>query len=453
MSVNTPNAPAQAVQSVATVPPVVTPELLAEESLKLTPQQKSQWQDTMSLMAWTCPGFRHLFYKLLSQSNGEYGAIPTKSVPVAATDARNILINPEPFFKYPLKQRTFIMGHEIVHNVYGDVEFLKACGISGTVPMSDGTTLPFRNSTMQKAMDFRINALLRDGRIGEPPPDCLLDDTIATANDSVVDAYKKVWDDEENNGGAKTGKAPLDWVLSPGSTNGTPQQPRNNQQWGVEIAAAQVLEQMKAQGKMSGALQRMFKELLDPVVPWTEHIRGIFNRKVGSGSYNWRKPDRRYIVRDLFMPSKSGNGAGWVVCWGDTSGSIGNDELCKYLSELGSIIEECKPARLTVVWCDADIGVRDDGTPTIDEIEDAADLAEIQYGGKPVKGGGGTEVDPVFQWITESPEQPEIFIGFTDGFVDFPDEAPPYHCIWAMTSSKVAPFGDTVHINPEHARP
>jgi len=228
-------------------------------------------------------------------------------------------------------------------------------------------------------------------------------------------------------------------VLQPGQSNGTPSQPRNQQQWQVEIAAASVLEQMKSQGKGSGALQRMFEQILNPVVPWTDMIRGIFNRKVGSGSWNWKKPDRRQIINDIYMPSRSGNGAGWVVCWGDTSGSIGNDELAKYLAELGAIIEECQPQRLTVIWCDAAI-------QRIDELEDASDLEQIRYDGAP--GGGGTEVTPVFDWIADHTEQPDVFIGFTDGFVDFPAEEPPYTMIWAMTSSKIAPYGDTVSINP-----
>src|SRR6185369_16850225 len=84
-------------------PPTVTPAELEAESLKLTPQQVSAWQDTMSLMAWTAPGFRHLFYKLLSNNKGTYGAVPTRHVPVAATDARNIMINPDTFFAYSLK--------------------------------------------------------------------------------------------------------------------------------------------------------------------------------------------------------------------------------------------------------------------------------------------------------------------------------------------------------------
>jgi hypothetical protein len=191
----------------------------------------------------------------------------------------------------------FIMGHEIVHNVYGDVEFSSAATLPApcrwtTAPRCRSATRP-----MQKAMDFRINALLgQQHRLAAEG--LLLDDTIAKANDGVCDVYRKVYEDEEN-GGSKTGKhRGFDIVLKPGQQRHG-QQPRNPQQWGVEIAAAQVLESMKSQGKMAGALKRMFEEMLNPVVPWTDHIRGIFNRKVGSGSYNWKRPDRRFIVRDI----------------------------------------------------------------------------------------------------------------------------------------------------------
>ena len=408
----------------------------------LTPQQNNQWQDTMSLMAWNCPGFRHLFYKLLSNNDGKYGAVPTHNVPVAATDQKNIMINPDTFFKMNLKERVFVMGHEVVHNVYSDVDFLKRCAAAGTVPMDDGTTLPFRNQTMQKAMDYRINALLRDSKIGAPPQGVCLDDTIATANDSAIHAYKNVYEDEES-GGHKTGKhQAMDIVLMPGTSGA--QSARNPQQWAVEVAAAQVLEAMKSQGKGGGALDRFFNQILNPVVPWTDHIRGIFNRKVGTGSYDWKKPDRRLIMRDIYMPSRSGNGAGWVVCWGDTSGSIGEDEMCRYMAELSSIIDDCKPTRITVLWCDAAIH-------KVDEIEEAGDLETIKHAGTG-GGGGGTDCEPVFDWINESLEKPEVFIGFTDGCVSFPAVVPDIPVIiWAMTTDKDAPFGENVRINPKNA--
>jgi predicted metal-dependent peptidase len=424
-------------------PSVLGSEVGEITPIGLTPQQTSQWQDTMSLMAWTCPGFRHLFYKLLANNDGAYGAVPTRDVPVAATDQRNIMINPDTFFKnYSLKERVFIMGHEVVHNVYNDVEFLNRCLRNGTVPMDDGTTLPFREGTMQKAMDFRINALLKDSNIGSPPKDVLLDPTIATANEGVCDVYRKVWDDEENNGGKKVGGKSFDLILGPGAGSGGNAAPRNQQQWQVEVAAAAKLEAMKSQGRGHGSLNRFFNQILNPVVPWTDHIKGIFNRKVGTGSWNWKKPDRRMIVRDIYLPSRSGNGAGWIVCWADTSGSIGEEEMCRYMAELSSILSDCNPKRITVCWCDDEIH-------RIDEIEEALDLEEVKHSGTQ-GGGGGTDCQPVFDWIAEHTEQPEVFIGFTDGYVSFPPSTPDIPVIiWAMTTEKDAPFGDMVRINPE----
>jgi predicted metal-dependent peptidase len=410
------------------------------ESMELTPAQIQKWGDTTSMMAWTAPGFRSIWYRLLANNEGKHIAIMSREVPVAATDGKNVIVNPDAYFEYPLQERTFIAAHEIVHNVYGDVELLHRCMRSGSVPMHDGTTLPFDMEVMQKSMDYRINPLLADSKIGKPPKDCLLDRKIAGANDSLLDVYKKVYEKKQDDGELPGGD--FDTLLPPGKSTG--QQPgnaaaqRNQQQWAVEVAAAQTIEQIRAQGKLAGALQRMFQEILQPEIPWSEHIRGIFNRRVGSGSYNWRRPDRRFIVRDLYLPSCSGHGAGWVVVWGDTSGSIGQGELCSYLAELGGIVEDVRPKRLTVLWCDSKIH-------RIDEIEEASDLQRIKHAG--VGGRGGTAVIPVIDWIAaHAHEPPDMFVGFTDGYVTFPPTPPPYPVIWCSVADTKYPFGDVVRI-------
>jgi predicted metal-dependent peptidase len=415
----------------------------AFEVVELDAKQKQQWGDTMSLMAWTCPGFRHIFYKLLVNNDGVYGAVFTKSVPIAATDAKNILINPDTFFAIDLKQRVFIVAHEIVHNIYGDVEQMHRFQAKGKVPLNNGKELPFDNDQFQWAMDYRINALLVDSKVGEMPknPDGtqagLYDPKIAGANDSVLDVYQKIYKKRPDN----KGKGGFDIILQPGASTG--QNPgaaanqRNQQQWAVEISAARTIEQMRSQGKMAGSMQRMFKEILEPEVPWTEHIQGIFNRRIGSGSYNWRRPDRRFLMQDLHMPSRSGHGAGWLVIWGDTSGSIGASELHRYLAELTDIVESVRPRRLTVLWCDARIH-------RIDEVEEACDLQKIRYEG--VGGGGGTSVDPVFKWIADSQEVPDMLLCFTDGYVTIPNE-PAFPVLWASTTDKKYPYGEVVRIN------
>lgn len=430
------------------------PEEIKKEDLNdcgLTAQQQNRWQETMSLMAWNAPGFRHLFYKLLVNHHGKYACVPTRGIPVAATDGRNILINPDTFFKYDLRERVFIVGHEVLHNVYKDVDFLYRCRKAQTVPMDDGSTLPFDEKAMQHAMDYRINALLEESRIGKAPKGALLDKEIAKANDGVIETYKKVYQDYDKNGklgGNPNGQQGFDTILNPGASTGqSPQQAQQNgQQWAVETKAAQTIEEMKSQGKMAGALKRMFEQVLNPQIPWTEKIRGIFNRKVGSGNYDWRKADRRFIVRDLYMPGKSGNGAGHVVVWGDTSGSISPKELCHYMAELSSIVEECQPKRLTIIWCDAAIH-------RIDEIQDISDMARLQYDANTdgIGGGGGTACDPVFEWVKQNcHERPEVMVCFTDGLVDFPDVPPPVDLvIWASTAKTPDqyPYGDVVEIN------
>ena len=415
------------------------------DDIELTAKQKQQWGDTVSLMAWTAPGFRHLWYKLLANNNGDYTAIMADAThcPNAQTDGKNIMVNPDWFFGLSLSERVYVLGHEIIHNVYGDVELLHRCMKSGQVPQHDGTHIPFDNATMQKSMDYRINALLNESNIGKAPKEGNYDPE-TSANESVLDVYKRNYVKQEDPDGDQQGPGGFDGLLPPGSSTGQNPQAaaaeRNPQQWATEIATAQTIEQIRSQGKISGALKRMFKEILEPEIPWTEHIRGIFNRRVGSGSYNYRRPDRRFIVRDLYVPSRSGNGAGHIVIWGDTSGSIGPHELEKYLGELSGIVDDCKPRRLTVIWCDSAI-------QHVDEVQEAMDLQKIKQRG--VGGGGGTSVDPVFQWIEDNcHEMPDAFIGFTDGCVTFPDVAPAYPVIWASVDrSTNYPFGEVVQIN------
>lgn len=421
------------------------------EIVGLTDKQRQQWAETMSMMAWTCPGFSHLLYRRLVNHDGEYTILPVtdpERCPIAATDGKNIMANPERFFEYPLKQRVFITAHEVVHNMFGDCERMYDWHATGTVTMPDGTSLPFREDLMQKAMDFRINALLRDSNIGQVPPDALIDDEIAKADTPVHEAYRKLYEDDDGGGKGRKGKGKgpgqqgFDNVLAPGTSTGqTPQQAasqRNNQQWATDIAAARQLEQQRAEGEMPGALKRMFEELLNPKVPWQDFIRTLINRASGSGGSDWSRADDDYLVHDRFEPMPTGKGAGWWVIWGDTSGSIAAPELNKYLGEIGGIIDDVKPTRITVIWCDSAISY-------IDEVTDAADLQDIKCRG--TGGGGGTSMMPVMEWIAEQVEQPEGFIGMTDGEVDFPDEQPHFAVIWAsVQAGKTYPFGEVVDI-------
>ena len=439
------------------------------KEIDLTPEEKQKWGDTMSLMAWTAPGFRHLWYRLLQNHNGNYTAIMAefnyddilgngdKRPGVALTDGSNIVCNPKTFFKYSLKERVFIGAHEVAHNVYSDVNTLWRLRNEANITCTDGKVFPYKAEIMQKAMDYRINAMLVDSRIGHMPKDALYDPAIAEAKEGIYDVYGKVYKQDEDGGPSGPGQTPghgnaqgqngfdPNGLLPPGASTGTPSgqaaQGRNNQSWAIEVAQASRLESQRSQGKTPGSMQHMFDELLDPKVVWTDYIDTICKRLMGSGSYNWKKPDRRFIGRDLWLPGRGGEGAGWVVIWGDTSGSIGENDLNRYLGEMSGLIEEMHPERLTVIWCDAKVH-------HVDEVSDTGDLQNIKARG--VGGRGGTSIEPVFDWIAEASRdrQPDMFIGMTDGEFTWPDK-PAYPIVWASIheDKNQYPYGEVVPIN------
>jgi predicted metal-dependent peptidase len=189
----------------------------------------------------------------------------------------------------------------------------------------------------------------------------------------------------------------------------------------------------------------MLSEVLNPQVDWREKIQALFARKVGSGSYDWRKPDRRLIVRDIIAPGRSGFGAGTVVVAVDTSGSIGEPELQMFFAEMSGILEDVKPARLVIAWCDAKLH-------RVDEVDEPGDLAGVRKKGAP--GGGGTSFIPVFDWMAEEGIQPDALVYLTDGYGSFPVFTPQYPVIWGNISPPGTvkyPFGDVVDVPKQAA--
>ena len=397
---------------------------------------KRKWIETRSALLWSCPAFTHILFSMLNPSKGELAAIFTDEVPIAATDGENLILNPATFFKYTLSERVFIVAHEILHCIYNHCILSRPYRQSGKVKFSDGTSLPYDAMTMNVAMDLVINDALIKSGVGSFPKEGCHDVSLATADDSFLDAYKKVFK-QQKNGGKGPGGGGFDVILEPGAGSGKDpgkaQQGRSQAEWDTAVAGA--IATAKSQGKLPAALERLLGEVLDPVIPWQEHIRSFFARKVGNSAYNWRKPDKRMIQRDIFTPARSGFGCGDVIVAVDTSGSIGQKEIDLFFGEVRGILEDVKPMKLWLVWCDAQVH-------RVDELDSGADLAGL----KPV-GGGGTDFRPVFDWAEQSNVRADAIVYFTDMMGTFPDNAPETPVIWADIYGRIkAPFGETIAI-------
>ena len=61
-----------------------------------------------------------------------------------------------------------------------------------------------------------------------------------------------------------------------------------------------------------------------------------------------------------------------------------------------------------------------------------------------MKGGGGTDFRPVFDYVQQHGYQPSCMIFLTDLYGDFPKHAPEYPVMWVASNNEKAPWGTTV---------
>jgi predicted metal-dependent peptidase len=207
-----------------------------------------------------------------------------------------------------------------------------------------------------------------------------------------------------------------------------------------KIAADTAAKAQKAAGKMPAGLDRFIKELVNPKVPWTELLRQFVER-AAKNDYTWRMPNRRYIPMGVFLPSLYSEELGSVVIAIDTSGSVTEEELTQFASEISSILEEY-PTTITVIYCDSRVA----GHQVFERDDLPLDLQP--------KGGGGTDFRPPFKFAEKEGLEPVCFIYLTDMECDdYPDEPPDYPVMWVSTQELdniyyggTPPFGEVIEM-------
>jgi predicted metal-dependent peptidase len=438
------------------------------EEVELTTKQSQLWDQTRAKFMWEAPGFCHILFSMMNPKRQDAKAIFSETMPawMAATDGLYVYLKPSAFFSRPLGQRVFILAHEVCHGILNHLVMMHVWHNAGKVRCSDGTYLPFNQHVMNIAMDFIINDMLVQSKLGELPPEALHDPGLITHMDNSVDAYQKLFKQAKQQGGGgsqqggtgkggntprqpytgpgkASGKSGFDEHFEPGTAEGKhpteAAQERNEQEWKTAVAGAMASAQ--AQGKLPAAMKRMFTEILEPRVAWEDYIQGWFKRKLGAGSWNFQRPDRRLICRDpyIYAPGRSGFGADCVVLGMDTSGSITPATMDMWLGELSGILEDVNPERLVVLWCDAKVD-------QIDEPDDMDDVRRIKARGS--IGGGGTDFRPVFDKVKELGLNPDALVYLTDGQGTFPQTPPSYHVLWGsiLEPPKHYPFGEVVMV-------
>lgn len=191
-------------------------------------------------------------------------------------------------------------------------------------------------------------------------------------------------------------------------------------------------------GKMAGDQHRSFDDLMKPKVDWREQLREFMSAvSTGKDDSTWRRPSRRWLAQDIYMPSTISESMGPLLVAVDTSGSIGDKELASFLSEIIGICESVTPEALHLIEVDAKVQEH--------QVYDRENFGSLMCK-RSFKGGGGTDMRQIFSFIEERNIKPEAVVVLTDGYTPWPSSL-SVPTLWAITERDVmAPVGSSVYL-------
>lgn len=203
-----------------------------------------------------------------------------------------------------------------------------------------------------------------------------------------------------------------------------------------------VMAHQKIAGTGAGDIDRDLLDLLEPKVDWREMLREFVKSTChAKDASSWRRVNRRFLSTGTYMPSLIGEKVGHLVVAVDTSGSVGQEELSGFLTEVKGIAEEVKPSQVDLIYWDSRVAAHEEYTENM--------VGDIINSTKP-RGGGGTSPSCVSEYLKEKLIKPECIIVLTDGYVgnDWGRDwtAPVLWTIVGGYDDCVADNGKTIHI-------
>lgn len=334
----------------------------------------------------------------------------------AATDGLKFYYNSRFIMMLKPKEVIFLVAHEVLHVVYdhmdrrgdrdhqihniacdyavnADLKKHKVGDFITTVeclyePKYEGwTSEKIYDDLMKNIQKISIDQLI----------DKMIDDHLDGDGDGDEDQDSEsgTAGDKEGKGGDKEGKG-----KRPKMSEAEREQMRKDIRDAILNAAQQA-----GAGEIPAGVERLIKDLTDPVMNWRELIQTSLTSAIKS-DYTWMRPSRRSWHMDAVMPGTNPGEEIDVDIYIDLSGSISNKQGMAFLSEVMGMMDMFDGYRVHVSCFDTEVyNTQEFNSDNMDTVEDYQ-----------LKGGGGTDFDCIFNDLKEQGRVPNKLIVFTDGY-------------------------------------
>ena len=364
-------------------------------------------------------------------------------IPTACTDGRDELYGRAFIDSLSDKELAFVVLHEAMHKALRQLtmwhklfkEDAMLCNMAADYVVNLMLVKRDPNGTV-------LSMPMRDGK-----PMGLLDRKYDGMNTKQV--FDLLKEDKKNGSG----------VFAPGAGDGTDgklddhnwegaqelsQEEKNKLAKEIDQALRQgQMAAQKMHGKGAGNMDRELTDLLDPKIDWRELLREFISSTCAArDTASWRRPNRRFVSMDTYLPSLIGERVNCVAIGCDTSGSISVADHARNLTETDSMLSSVHPEKLHLIYWDHSVAGH--------EEYDDSNRDSFRTSTKP-RGGGGTDPTCMMRHLKENNIKPDCIIMFTDGEIgDWGNEwdAPILWCIVNKYRGKsiMAPVGKTIHV-------
>ena len=382
-----------------------------------------------------------------------------KVIKTAAVDGKNFFYNPCFIDALDDEELVFLVAHEVMHCVLRHLT-------------RRGKRDP---KIWNYAGDYIINYILVRDKVGKfPSVGGLYEEEYG--NKTTEELYEKLVEDSQNGSGDGSGDGSgsqgggpgaggnfddhievdvSDDASSNGDGDGDGDGDSNGEYGSMTISESEASEMeseitstiMQAAdlgrkaGRVPAEIERLIESLIEPKMNWREIIRETAKSQVTS-DYTWARPNRRFMSQGIILPSLTVDDHFDFVIGIDTSGSMSNDQLRDFLSEIYAIADSFMSFKVGIFTFDTKVyNYQEFDQDTIDDL--------LAYN---TKGGGGTDFMCCWEFFKENDIVPETFIMLTDGmpFNSWGDEE--YcetvfliHDRYAVANKVKAPFGTTLY--------
>jgi len=177
-------------------------------------------------------------------------------------------------------------------------------------------------------------------------------------------------------------------------------------------------------GKFPAGMEEVIGRLVNNKVNWKRLLHKYLTNEVFS-DYNWARPSRRSSAIGTYLPAHKKENIQVVIAI-DTSGSISQQDLTQFVSEIVHIIKSTSNIKAFVMQCDADLQneleVRNGDIPKILDMK--------------IRGRGGTSFAPVIEKMKKDKRDIKLLIYLTDGYGSKVErQRLPFDIVWVLTKN------------------